>query len=509
MKIKNLKIKSLRVKIVLLVGALMGFLGISITGYSVFVHYNDTVEVSKQQLYSSAETKAGIIQAELEDALDTARTLAQTFSAVNNPENPLELSREDVNIMLQKILENNPDFLGIYTAWEPDAFDGQDTKYAGSDGHDSSGRFIPYWVYSDGKIVLVPLEGYTEEGIGDYYLIPEQNRQEIILDPYIYPIEGKDVLLTSLVVPIISDNTFLGIVGVDISLEFIQDMISSFESEEGQETLIVVSYSGILAGVGGHDELTGQFISEYQPDWEEELEIIQAGEAVVKTDEEEMEDHTHSGEMEDEHAEADTEEEEGRVEIYTPILIGNTTTPWAFNINLPLKEITQEAIKGVWIIILIGAAALIISLFILWLVMGASVKPIRKLASISENVSGGKLDDEINIRQDDEIGQLADAFRNMIQYLQKMAKAAESLAENDLSIEVEAFSENDRLGNSFQKMINDLNRIKKYNFRNQLKCGGVKPGIQPAGKCRCPIRECNCSDQHYHPTGSQRLQPAG
>ena len=448
MKINKIRIKSLRVKIVLLVGILMGLLGIGISGYSAVIHYNDIVESSKLQFFSNAETEAAVIQAKLNYVIDTAGALAQSFSAVNDTENPLKLSRNDVNIMLKKILEKNPDFLGIYTAWEPNAFDGQDSQFVNSEGHDASGRFIPYWVRSEGEIILIPLEGYTEEGIGDYYLIPKETGQEIILDPYVYPIEGQDVLLTSLVAPIISDGTFLGIVGIDIRLDFIQEMTNSFTSEGSEKTVIVVSNVGVLAGVSEQEELVGEFISEFQGDWEEELEIIQSAEAVIKSEDEEMEDPSDSKKT----------EEENRLEIYVPIIIGKTNTPWSFSVNLPLKEITGEAVKGLWVTGAIGAAALIVDLFILWLVMGSSVKPISRLAGISDNIAAGKLDEEISIQQDDEIGQLADAFRNMIHYLQKMAQAAESLANNDLSIEVEAISENDKLGISFQKMIKELRK---------------------------------------------------
>ena len=42
-------------------------------------------------------------------------------------------------------LENNPTYLGSYSAWEPNALDGNDALYANTEAHDASGRFITYW----------------------------------------------------------------------------------------------------------------------------------------------------------------------------------------------------------------------------------------------------------------------------------------------------------------------------------------------------------------------------
>ena len=55
--------------------------------------------------------------------------------------------------ILFETLKNNPDILGVYTLWEPNAFDGLDSQYANTDGNDATGRFIPYWVHGgDGNI---------------------------------------------------------------------------------------------------------------------------------------------------------------------------------------------------------------------------------------------------------------------------------------------------------------------------------------------------------------------
>ncbi len=55
--------------------------------------------------------------------------------------------REVLNDILRNVLENNPKYLGTYSAWEPNALDGNDAQFSGKreSGQDDSGRFTPYW----------------------------------------------------------------------------------------------------------------------------------------------------------------------------------------------------------------------------------------------------------------------------------------------------------------------------------------------------------------------------
>jgi len=132
------------------------------------------------------------------------------------------LTRDQANAMLRKVLEDNPNFLGISTGWEPNAFDNSDSDFVNTEAHDATGRFIPYWVRDEkGAISHVALVDYDKE---EYYLCPKRTNGECILDPYKYPIGGQEVLLTSSMVPVMNQNKFYGVVGVDTTLTYLQNM---------------------------------------------------------------------------------------------------------------------------------------------------------------------------------------------------------------------------------------------------------------------------------------------
>jgi methyl-accepting chemotaxis protein len=81
------------------------------------------------------------------------------------------------------------------------------------------------------------------------------------------------------------------------------------------------------------------------------------------------------------------------------------------------------------------------------------VIPTKQLATTATVIAGGDVDQQIDITRGDELGDLANAFRDMIAYFQEMAQAAELLSQGDLRAEVAPRSNKDVLGNAFRRMI--------------------------------------------------------
>jgi methyl-accepting chemotaxis protein len=135
-------LNSIQGKITLWAGLCLLVLGIILTGYAVITLRGIALEAAEHESLTAAQADAAHVKAELEVALDAARTLAQALTAVKT-EN-INLTRDDVNGILKQVLADNPQFLGVYTLWEPNAFDGNDAKFANTAGHDDTGRFASF-----------------------------------------------------------------------------------------------------------------------------------------------------------------------------------------------------------------------------------------------------------------------------------------------------------------------------------------------------------------------------
>jgi methyl-accepting chemotaxis protein len=81
-------------------------------------------------------------------------------------------------------------------------------------------------------------------------------------------VQGKLVWMTSLVVPIMVDDVFYGITGVDLRLDFMQALAEGVNREfyGGAGRLAVVSHNGILTAVSDQAELVGKSLQSWLPE---------------------------------------------------------------------------------------------------------------------------------------------------------------------------------------------------------------------------------------------------
>ena len=174
----------------------------------------------------------------LQQGLEAARTLAATLGALKTSGNA---NRQAGHAILRTVLEQNPRFVGVWTGWEPNAFDERDSDFADMAGHDATGRYVPYWNRggANGSTALDPLTDYEKPGAGDYYQLPKSTGKATLLEPYAYQIGGKSVLITTLSVPIVIEGRFVGVAGVDITLDGIQDIVQAIRIyENGYASLL-------------------------------------------------------------------------------------------------------------------------------------------------------------------------------------------------------------------------------------------------------------------------------
>ena len=97
---------------------------------------------------------------------------------------------------------------------------------------------------------------------------------------------------------------------------------------------------------------------------------------------------------------------------------------------------------------------LIGSLFLFWFVTRVTIgKPLASLVKTSEALAEGDVNQEINVKSNDEVGNLAAAYSRVIEYMKEMAEATSKMADGDLTIEAKPRSERDVLGHAHARLI--------------------------------------------------------
>ena len=373
-------------------------------------------------LQSIAKEYASIADAELEIGMDAARTLAQVMQGFQDT--PIDERRSDFSRMLRLVVEANPAFVGVWTCWEPNALDGKDALFVGEAGHDQTGRFIPYWSRSGDEISLTPLTGYTEPGVGDYYLLARDSGEEIITEPYVYEVGSESIWMTSVVVPILDNGKVVGVAGVDLDMNHLQKLfgdIQVYQTGFGR----LVSGKGIVvthpdtARIG---KIGGEFEGENGAAllariMKESFSSIEYSEALKMN----------------------------TLKSFAPVYVGKAKTPWIFSIVVPEEEIYMDVNRLVTQAGVVGVVGILFVIVVIAFVSTSLTKPLIQITGMVKDISegDGDLTKRLVVASHDEVGRLAGYFNDFIgklqSIIQKVAINTQSVA--SASTELTAISE--------------------------------------------------------------------
>ncbi|WP_029459928.1 methyl-accepting chemotaxis protein [Solidesulfovibrio alcoholivorans] len=438
-----MQLRSIQTKILLLAGSCLLATAAVLVGYNLYSsnkaqelvskRVGDLLEQeAKRNLATLAANQASVVQSALEDNLITARTMAKVFEVVREHMARLAAkdgipnpSRDIFNDILHRVLENNPAYLGAYSAWEPDALDGRDKEFAGKTdaGYDASGRFIPYWNRdANGKIARQALADYESREVNDngvgkgaWYLGSRETGKEIALDPLPYIIQGKRDWLATLNAPIKENGKYLGLAGADLRLNFLQDLVKKVDTSlyEGRGDVTIISHIGLVVASSEHPEAIGQPLKTIVKDWESISQNVEAGRAML-----------------------DVSPATGVYRALAPVTLGRTDRPWAVLIRVhpdialaerkaldgQLTQLNRE--NAMWQVgVGLGVAAL--ALGVLWAFASGLVRPLKQAADYAEKVAEGDFSHTLSLRQTDETGVLARALSRMVDNLKRMIAQAE------------------------------------------------------------------------------------
>ena len=110
---------------------------------------------------------------------------------------------------------------------------------------------------------------------------------------------------------------------------------------------------------------------------------------------------------------------------------------------------------GMLLVLMLGAA-------IAWRSSKSITDPLTQLIAVAGQIgNSGDLDQKVEVKSNDEIGELGKTFNNMVDYLREMATVSEAIAGGDLSVEIHPRSARDTLGKAFREMTLGLRNLVK------------------------------------------------
>ncbi len=365
-------------------------------------------EKAKAYVKESAHSNSIKIEAEIEKISTQVKVLSQVLEAIATSQ---KANRDEVNTMFKTIAEKNPKLIGIWTVWEPNAFDGNDAAFINAEGHDATGRFIPYWTREDGELKLRPLRNYDASTLGNYHAICKDSKKEVLLTPYQYHVKDKTLTITTVAYPILDkNNNFIGSIGMDFDLSDFQEVVK-------QITPFDIGFASIIGDDGKYIASSepsdiGNQIEEKKYHWQHIRRLLANGE-FFSTDT------------------RDLDLQQRIFRVVAPIQIGNLNASWGLMVTLPLDPIRQDVHKNLTALLVVVCICFMLGISVSLDTARTIGFPIIQRNNSLETILTGNNSVSIpEIDSYDEIGQMASSAHvfkeNAVELMNAKEKAEEA-----------------------------------------------------------------------------------
>ncbi len=352
-------------------------------------------------------------------------------------------NRNEIIQMQQDILQKYPTIYGVTVAFEPNLYDGNDAKYKGDSKYGADGMFIPYVTRSD--------NGYHVEAAYDsttdmtWYNTPKSTKKVFITEPTTYKVNGKNVSMASVVLPIIDKSgDFMGVVSFDYQLDTLQSNIKNVKALNGGAVLISKSGSIIANGVD-NSPLMSNISQENKTTWSSVLAETKEGKQVSKYG-------------------IFTKDGVQSLLFAAPVNVDGTQTNWSLVNIIPVKNVYADFYDIISVVIPIAIIILILLILIMILVSGFIAKGIQFAEKHLKKIAEGDISIDVDpkyLKGRDEVGNLTREMQLITENLREKSLIAEKISNGDIDVTITEKSEKDVLSKSMKKMVTTLDGLIK------------------------------------------------
>ncbi|MEM6159938.1 methyl-accepting chemotaxis protein [Erwinia sp. P6884] len=361
--------------LMLLAGGLTITLGFTLTiGLLSWQSSQQQRKLAEDYLGQIALGNALSVQKELDYARTVARDLGQSIIAL--PASGIT-DRSVAENLMKYSLKQNPDYLSMSVIFEANAFDGRDAEFALLPDSAPQGRFARFVDRnSAGQYALHNLDSFLTPGQGDYYLIPQKEQKDTLIEPYSYAYNGVDTLLTSVAAVVIDENKLKAVATADLSLASLQKSIGAIKPWEGTGYALLLSNKGLVVSAPDAT-LAGK---PYQGDTSDfSTQVVEHYDSVLG---------------------------ENVLQTWRPVTIGNSEHPWYLSVVAPVNTVMAAANRQLMHALIMMVFSIIIVCTVLGLLFSRKIaRPVggepSQAAEIALGVAEGDLTAHIPVEKND------------------------------------------------------------------------------------------------------------
>ncbi|WP_295894148.1 methyl-accepting chemotaxis protein [uncultured Vibrio sp.] len=424
---------SVQWKIVLLSGLCLLITSASLIGFSVYNALSSqktlktqssasVIEKSEQLLQTQALLNATEVEEYVNEALYRSEMLAANalFLKSNTEENfgDTEELRTSLDEMMRSAVLNFETIQGAFLVFKPNLLDGEDSNYEHSDyvGSNEIGRFATYWrTANNGENVLPNVLSENvlsnDENSGRF-ACPLNSGETCITSPKLVEHENGAFLTSSISVPLLIEGEPIGFLGIDLRLDMLIDIVSRSDQSlfGGVGRVHMISLDGTLLASDENPSAVGSPFSSEHISADKITDFLFGGEIQTEW--------TENGDW---------------LTVFAPLTMANRT--WGVIFEMPRSAVVADAESldqiisaqvnaGVKTELLVGVLFIVLGLGAIALLARSIAKPIREVVARLDDIASGEgdLTQRLEVKSQDEIGQLASGFNLFLEKLQVTIK---------------------------------------------------------------------------------------
>lgn len=379
-------------------------ISITILYFSINVRKN-TIAEAKRLADSETEKYAEKIQGTFNEVFNTSQVLTESIKPT------LSLPQTERDSITKEILMNTihhyPDFLAIWQHWELRTLW---SNYNHENGRYRNKAYKIKDTYLFGQSIVDTANNPVK---GSYYAAKASNKR-ILADPYYdaFTKELQGVLMVSAVVPIEINNKFSGVVGVDMSLTWIEKLILAINPFKSSVSYLVAS-NGIIVAHTDTSFVNKALleVKDHSPVYKDAFDKVSKGVPL-------------SFNYRTENAGEET------YVSFAPITFNEDGNSWALVTEIPVGILTEESDALFIKTIIAGIIGLIGLSIVLYFAMTIITNKLIKVIDFSQNISNGDLRSRLELEGNDEINKLALSMNSMADKLKIIVAGISKSSDN-------------------------------------------------------------------------------
>ncbi|MDF3005922.1 MAG: methyl-accepting chemotaxis protein [Oscillospiraceae bacterium] len=426
----------------------------------------------EKQVDFLATKNASIAGEYLNTMQTTSDALSQEF------ERYLFLDTANAEMMIKKALHSvldDPRIFSAYFAAEPNRY------------FPNTPDGLSYYVYRDGDKLLMDVgNDYATYRDGDYYARSKETLSAHITEPYSYQLSsGETLWLITISNPIFDHNgAFIGVANCDILTDTLNSLPYDTNNYE-------TAYSFILTNNKNHVTHTADrslFGSQFESDNAELSNAIATGQGHMHY----TENRVFGG---------------NAIEIFEPITVNGLDQNWSSAFVVNRSEALAASQQIILLVMAIAIAGIVALAVLSALLLRVSLKPVAGIVHFSQELGKGNLAAELNITQDNELGDIAASLKGtaatLQNYIGEISRVLGEISQCNLNITTSVNFSGDfvPISTAMTEIVEALNRTMQriQTISNQVSSGasqissGAQAMSQGATEQAAAIQELSAS----------------